>query len=666
MITISNLAKTYGDQTLFRGVSLQLNDGERYGLVGANGSGKSTFLKILAGEVPPSDGSVTIPRRARVGVLRQDHFEYEGVRILDVVMMGHAELWRAMKEKEEVLAEAADGEFDADRFAEAEETVQRLDGYTMESRAGQILEGLGIPTPLHEEPLSVLSGGFKLRVLLAQTLAASPDVLLLDEPTNHLDIVSIRWLETFLSEFEGCLVTISHDHRFLDNVSTAILDVDYRTIQLYPGNYEYFEEAKVAERERREAEIAKREREIADLQRFVDRFRAKASKARQAQSKLKQIERREAEIEPLPESSRRWPTFRFRQRRASGKVALELDGIGKSFGDNRVLSDVSLEVKRGDRLAVIGPNGIGKSTLLKIAMGRLEPDEGEIEWGYETYPGYFAQDHRNQLEAGLTAEEWLWRACPGEGKGFVRGHLGMVLISGDEAKKRVEALSGGEAARLVFARLSIDEPNVLVLDEPTNHLDLESIEALVDGLEAFDGTIVFVSHDRWFVRRVATRILELTPEGARDFEGDWDAYVRWVGDDHLDATDGRIDVKPSRASTGAGSARDGRPGDDGTSGTGNAGSGKAKRPGSAERARAKRVAELEEERERLLERIEAAEAELEALRERFADPELYEEESADALAELRGEEREASRRVESLMGEWNALEAELERESARV
>ena len=451
MITISNLGKSFGAQTLFEGVSLQLTEGSRYGLVGANGSGKSTLLRILAGESEPSEGTVTVPRRARVGMLRQDHFEYEDVPILDVVLMGNQELWDALKAKEEVLARAAE-HFDADRYAAAEEIVLHHDGYSVEARAAEILEGLGIPAEVHTRPLSTLSGGFKLRVLLAQTLAANPDILLLDEPTNHLDILSIRWLEKFLQEYEGTAVVISHDHRFLDNVSTHILDVDYETVILYPGDYTYFQTAKREERERKEMEIARREREIADKQAFVDRFRAKATKARQAQSRIKQIEK--IEIERLPQSSRRWPTFRFRQRRPSGKVALVARGISKAFGEREVLKDVSLEVKRGDRLAILGPNGIGKSTLLKILVGALDQDGGEVEWGYEAHPGWFAQDHREQLGEGKqTAESWLWEASPGEGIGFVRGQLGLVLFSGDEAHKPVGKLSGGEAARLVFARL---------------------------------------------------------------------------------------------------------------------------------------------------------------------------------------------------------------------
>ncbi|MEE2775384.1 MAG: ABC-F family ATP-binding cassette domain-containing protein, partial [Acidobacteriota bacterium] len=458
VIAVSGLAKAYGQKCLFEGTSIQFNPGERYGLVGANGSGKSTFLKVLAGVEPPSAGSISVPRRARLGVLKQDHFQYEDVPIVHVVMMGSETVWAAMEEKERIL-EAADESFDADRYSEVEEVILDHDGYSLEAKAAGILEGLGIETPRHHEPLSTLSGGFKLRVLLAQVLAAAPDVLLLDEPTNHLDILSIRWLEKFLVEYAGCTLVVSHDHRFLDNVCTRIADVDYQTILLYKGNYAAFVSQKVAERERKEAEISKQEKQIAEHQAFVDRFRAKASKARQAQSKVKLIDR--IQIERLPRTSRRFPSFRFGQVRPSGKEVLKVEGMSKSFGELKVLENLDLVVNRGDRLAILGPNGIGKSTLLKLLVDDLAADTGTVEWGYETHPGYFAQDHREQLETPKqTVEAWLWDHCPGEPIGFVRGQLGAVLFSGDDAEKKLGSLSGGEATRLVFARLAVEKPNV--------------------------------------------------------------------------------------------------------------------------------------------------------------------------------------------------------------
>jgi len=533
MISLSNLSKYYGDQVLFEGVSLQFNRGERYGIVGANGCGKSTLLKILCGDESASDGDLSIPKRAILGVLKQDHFQYEEERILDVVMMGNAPLWSAMEEKEKILAKAEDY-FDGDRYAELEEIIVQGDGYGLEARAGEILEGLGIATAFHEQPLSTLSGGFKLRALLAQVLASEPDALLLDEPTNHLDILSIRWLEEFLQGFRGVALLISHDHRFLDTVATTIVDVDYETIKSYPGNYAHFVRAKREERERREAEIEKREAEIAGHKAFVERFRAKASKARQAQSKLKAIDR--IEIVPLPESSRRYPRFRFEQKRPSGKQVIEVKGLTKCYDDLTVLDGIDLTIQRGDRIAIIGPNGIGKSTLLKLMIGEISADSGSVEWGYETHPGYVAQDHKEQIGSHRQSlDDWLGQFCPAQGIGFVKGQLAAVLFSGDESKKKLEALSGGEAARLMFARQAVEKPNVLILDEPTNHLDLEAIEALVRAIKEYEGTLIFVSHDRWFVNELATRIIEITPEGVRDFSGSYDEYLARAGEDHLDA-----------------------------------------------------------------------------------------------------------------------------------
>ncbi len=532
MISISDLAKEYGSQTLFRGATVNFGVGNRYAVVGANGSGKSTLLRILAGDEQASAGTVSIPRKARVGVLRQDHFHYEETPILNVVMMGHPELWQAMEEKEQLL-ERAEEHFEADRYSRLEDLIMQHNGYALEARAAEILAGLNIPNDTHWKPLSVLSGGFKLRVLLAQTLAATPDVLLLDEPTNHLDILSIRWLEKFLGAFRGLVLVVSHDHRFLNNVCTHIVDVDYEQIILYRGNYDAFVESKQSDRDRKEAEIAKREKEIADHKQFVERFRAKPTKARQARSKAKQMDR--IVIEALPVSSRRYPNFSFTSVRSSGRLVCELDAISKAFDKNTVLKDVSLKVWRGDHLAIIGPNGIGKSTLLKIMTGHLEADAGIVKWGYETYPGYFAQDHRELLEGSKERlQEWLWNFAPGEEIGYVRNQLARVLFTKDEAAKKVANLSGGESARLIFARLSVTKPNILVLDEPTNHLDLEGIEALAEGLENYDGTVVFVSHDRWLVSRLATRVLEIRTDGVTDFTGTYNEYLDACGDDHLD------------------------------------------------------------------------------------------------------------------------------------
>ncbi len=635
MIAVSGLEKSFGPQTLFRNVSFQLNPGNRYGLIGANGSGKSTLLRMLAGEEPASAGTLSIPKRLRLGVLRQDHFAFEKQAILEVVLMGNRDLWEAMAEKEKILA-GAETSFDADRYAELEDIVVRHDGYSVEARAAEILEGLGIPAEVHRQPLSTLSGGFKLRVLLAQVLAAQPDALLLDEPTNHLDILSIRWLEKFLQEFPGVAVVISHDHRFLDNVCGYILDVDYETVTLYTGNYTEFAEAKLLERERKEKEIAKREKEIAHHKAFVERFKAKATKARQAKSKQKQMER--IVIESLPQSSRRYPTFRFKPRRPSGKDVLILDGVSKAFGDNQVLEDVSLTVRREDRVAIIGPNGIGKSTLLKIAMGELDADSGTAQWGYEAHPGYFAQDHRTALTSDKqSVEAWLWEACPGEPIGFVRGHLGQVLFSGDDVHKRLGSLSGGEAARLIFSRLSVEQPNVLVLDEPTNHLDLESIEALVKGLGKYDGTMILVSHDRWFVSRLATRVIEISASGIRDYLGTYEEYVAACGDDHLDLE--AVALKARREKR---KAKE-----------------RAARPDAPEADR-KRGRELKREHDRLTEAIDRAEGRIHEINEAFCDPTYFERTPRKEVQKLEQEQKRLTAEVERLMAEWERVEIELD------
>jgi ATPase subunit of ABC transporter with duplicated ATPase domains len=637
MIAVTDLAKAYGSQVLFAGVNFQLNPGCRYGLVGANGSGKSTLLRILAGD-EESDGLVSKPKRLRLGVLSQDHFRYQSTPILEVTMMGHRELWRALAEKDRILEASAEN-FDGERYAKVEDLIVSLDGYSFEARAAEILEGLGIPTELHQHPLSTLSGGFKLRVLLAQVLAADPGCLLLDEPTNHLDILSIRWLEKFLATYRGSAIVISHDHRFLDNVCTHVLDIDYETVTLYTGNYTAFTAAKVEERQRKEGEIARQEKKIAEHKAFADRFRAKATKARQAQSKLKQMDR--IVIEPLPRSSRRYPIFQFRQQRPSGKKALEIEGLSKSFGDNQVLSGVDLHVRRGDRLAIIGPNGIGKSTLLKIAVGELAADSGEVDWGHEVRTGYFAQDHRQAFEgADATVESWLAAACSGETVGAVRSRLGKVLFSGDEVEKKLPALSGGEAARLIFARLAVDEPNVLVLDEPTNHLDLEAIEALVAGLEAYDGTLIFVSHDRWFVSKLASRIFEITESGINDYPGTYQEYLASCGDDHLDAEAAELRVRrEKRARKSAGRKPD-------------------KEPSGPKDA--KKIQQMELRRDVVTAAIEKAETRVQEIDAAFCKPGFFEDTAESKVRSMQQERDKLAAELEGLMTEWEEIEATLE------
>ena len=637
MISVSNLAKSFGDRTLFAGASFQLNAGERHGLVGANGSGKTTLLRILSDDLEATEGTVAIAKRLRIGVLRQDQFIHEDQAILQVALMGNPELWKAMVEKEAILAKA-DTHFDGDRYAELEDIVERHDGYAAEARAATVLEGLGIPAHVHHDAMSTLSGGFKLRVLLAQVLASAPDILLLDEPTNHLDIISIRWLETFMRDFSGLLVVISHDHRFLDNVSTDTLDVDYETVQSYRGNYTAFVEAKRAERERRMKGITARKREIAHHQGFVDRFRAKASKARQAQSKLRLIEKKKDALEELPESSRRYPVFKFEQVRDSGRDVLTIKGVKKAYGENAVLHGVDLRVGKGDRLAIIGPNGIGKSTLLKIVMGDETADAGSVEWGYETHPGYFAQNFQDQFNTlSGTAEQWIWNFCPGRDIGYVRGRLGQMLFSGDEVKKRLTTLSGGEAARLVFSRLIIERPNVLVLDEPTNHLDLESIEALVEGLKSYPGTLILVSHDRWFVGQFATRIVEIKADSIRDYPGTYQDYVHACGDDHLDAD--TVILKAKKAANKA--VRDGK---------------SAAQSGGSRAGRRK----LQERQDGLTAKIEATEGRIKDIDDMFCEANYFDHTPPAEVKKAKAKRSALEDELGALTEEWERLEEELD------
>ncbi|HVK65595.1 MAG TPA: ABC-F family ATP-binding cassette domain-containing protein [Polyangium sp.] len=639
MIVTSNLGKSYGDRTLFEEVSLKLNRQSRYGLVGANGSGKTTLLEILAGDEAPTEGSFNIPHDARMGVLRQDRFLEDEARILDLAMMGDRIVWDALEEEKRIVE---DGAGDAHRLAELADVIRAYNGYTLKARATSILVGLGIPMEAHERPLATLSGGFKLRVLLAQVLVGGPDVLLLDEPTNHLDILTIRWLEKFLQAHEGSVLVISHDQRFLDNVATHILDIDYGTVTLYHGTYTAFVKEKRAERERQQAEVERIEEVIAHKQSYVDRFRYKATKAKQAQSRLKQIEK--IDVPELEESSRRTPVFKLSIARPSGRDVLEVAGVTKSYGEKRVLTAVSLAVRRGERVAVIGPNGIGKSTLLKILADQLEKDAGTVRWGHEARVGYFAQDHREILDdAEATPIGIMKAACPTEPESGVRGRLGRMLFSGDDVNKKVGLLSGGEAARLLFCRILVEEPNVLLLDEPTNHLDVEAIEALAEALVAYEGTLILVSHDRWFVSKIATRILEVLPGGRNDFQGTYEEYLARCGDDHLDAE--AVVQKDKAAKTAA----------------------KAQEPaaqvsGSAweeQKKKRNRLKELPGRRDKVVAAIEAAEAQKRELESRYCEPGFFERTSKQDVAALDRQQKELDTKIEALMGEWEAIEKEL-------
>jgi ATPase subunit of ABC transporter with duplicated ATPase domains len=637
MIDISKLGKSYGARSLFEDVSLKLTTGARYGLVGANGSGKTTFLEIVAGFQSASEGSVGILKSARVGVLRQDRFLRDEDPIIEVAMAGD-ELVSAAYAEQRALTQ--DAEPDAGRLADLEDIIAAHDGYTLEARASAILVGLGIPVPQHRLPLATLSGGFKLRVLLAQVLLGGPDVLLLDEPTNHLDILSIRWLEQFLSSYQGCALVISHDERFLDTIATHILDVDYGTITPYPGNYTSFVKEKAAIYQRKADEITRAEEIIADKRAWVERFGAKATKARQAQSRLKQIEK--IEVGELDVTSRRTPLFAFEPLRPSGRDVLALDGIFKSYGAKRVLSGVSLTVRRGERVAILGANGLGKSTLLKIVTDNLSADAGTVKWGHESRVGYFPQDHREVLtNHEATALDIIWNTVPTESTSYVRGQLGRALFSGDDVTKRVALLSGGEAARLIFCRIAVEKPNVLVLDEPTNHLDLEAIHALVSALSSFEGTIIFVSHDRAFVSAVATRVLEVTENGFQDFPGTYDEYLARRGDDHLDADQVVLRAKKAQAAESSNKSTS----------------------SALSREEQKRISnrrkQLPNLRDAAVAAIELAEARKAAIHARWCEPTFYDKTEASEIAALEIEEKALVAHIDALVAEWERLEQEI-------
>lgn len=640
MISLQNLSKSFGARCLFAIAGIDLRPGARYGLVGANGSGKSTLLRIVSGEEPPSDGHVTLPKQLRLGILKQDQFLADDARVIDVAMQGDQAVYDAILEQSR---QQHGGPLSPQRVAELDEFVRAHDGWTLEARSSEILTGLGIPVTVQQRPLSTLSGGFKLRVLLARVLISRPDLLLLDEPTNHLDILSIRWLEKFLVQYSGCAVVVSHDRRFLDQIATHILDIDYGTVTVYAGNYGQFEVQKGAVRERKESEIARQQKILADKLAFVERFRYKATKARQAQSRVKQIEK--IEIVELPRSTRRTPHFHFDTRRPSGVDVLSLAAIRKSFGEHQVLSNVAFSIRRGERVAMIGPNGIGKSTLLKIAVGCLEPDSGSFSWGYETHRGYFSQDHRDQLGDGrLSLLEWLWSFCSTQTEGWVRSQLGKVLFTGDDVHAKLQTLSGGESARVLFCRLMVEQPNVLILDEPTNHLDLEATESLVLALKQFDGTLLFVSHDRWFVSQLATRVIELVPEGYRDFPGPFEEYLVACGDDHLDS-----ETVVLRAKTESKTRRD----EDMTLRS------TAQQFRNELKRKRNRLKNLPLRRDAALAKVAVLEAEVRAIESNYALPDFFANTPAEQLQELHDKQLQLQDQLAQAMSDWETLESEI-------
>lgn len=525
VISASNLSVQFGAKPLFENVSVTFGNGHRYGLIGANGSGKTTFMKILAGELEPSAGNVATEPHVRVGRLRQDQFAFESMRVLDAVIMGHERLWELAQERERLYSQADLSDADGMRVAELEVEFAELDGYSAESRAGDLLQSIGIPIEQHEGPMSAVAPGWKLRVLLAQALFSDPDVLLLDEPTNNLDINTIRWLEETLSASKATMVIISHDRHFLNSVCTHMADLDYGALQLFPGNYDEYMTAAEQARERVQADNAKKKAKMADLQAFVSRFSANASKAKQATSRARQLEK--IQLEEIKPSSRVSPFIRFDQQKPLRRIAVEATGLAKGYDEGPLFENLGLTIGAGQRVAIIGQNGIGKTTLARSLLADIDVDRGEVKWAENANVGFFAQDHAADFDQDLSLFDWMtqWQP-PGTDEQLLRATLGRMLFSRDDSEKSVRVASGGEQARLLFGKLMLQAPNVLVMDEPTNHLDMESIEALNLALEHYPGTLIFISHDRDFVSSLATRIIDMTPEGVIDFGGDYDEYLR--------------------------------------------------------------------------------------------------------------------------------------------
>ena len=524
MISTANITMQFGAKPLFENISVKFGDGNRYGLIGANGCGKSTFMKILSGDLDPSGGNVSLSPNERLGNLRQDQFAFEEFTVIDTVIMGHKELWEIKKERDRIYSLPEMSEDEGMSVADLEVQFAEMDGYTAESRAGELLLGLDIPVEQHFGLMSAVAPGWKLRVLLAQALFANPDIMLLDEPTNNLDINTIRWLEDVLND-RGCtMVIISHDRHFLNSVCTHIADMDYGELRVYPGNYDDYMVAASEVKARLLAGNAKKKTQIVELQAFVRRFSANASKAKQATSRAKQLEK--IKLDEVKPSSRVNPFIRFDETKKLHRLAVELEDISKGYGAEPLFKKLNLMIGAGERVAVIGANGIGKSTLLKTLVGELAPDTGLVKWAENAEVGYFGQDHATDFAEDMTLVEWMtqWRKESDDDQA-IRATLGRLLFSQDEINKSIKVLSGGEKGRMLFGKLMLQKQNVLILDEPTNHLDMESIESLNTALEHYPGTLIFVSHDREFVSSLATHVIEIKADKIIDFNGNYEDYL---------------------------------------------------------------------------------------------------------------------------------------------
>lgn len=524
VISAANVTIQFGSKPLFENISVKFGDGNRYGMIGANGCGKSTFMNILAGTLEPTSGNVSVTPNERIGKLNQNQFAFEEFTVIDTVIMGHTELWKVKQERDRLYALPEMTEEDGMKVAGLEIEFAEMDGYTAESRAGEFLSGAGIHESLHFGPMSDVAPGWKLRVLLAQALFSSPDILLLDEPTNNLDINAIRWLEGVLSTQKSTIIIISHDRHFLNTVCTHMADIDYGELRVYPGNYDDFMIASTQARELLQNENSKKKAQIADLQQFVSRFSANASKAKQATSRAKQIEK--IQLADIKRSSRVSPYIRFTQHKKLFRQALTLENLTKGFDEGPLFENGKLMLEAGARLAVIGENGVGKSTLLRCLLSELEPDKGTVQWSENAAIGYCPQDNIKEFDTDTTLFDWMsqWRKASHNDQ-IVRATLGQLLFSSDDFNKPVRVCSGGEKNRLLFGKLMMSSPNVLILDEPTNHMDMEAIEALNMALEHYEGTIIFVSHDREFVSSLATQIIEIKDKQLVNFAGTYDEYL---------------------------------------------------------------------------------------------------------------------------------------------
>ncbi|WP_124381064.1 ABC-F family ATPase [Ralstonia sp. SET104] len=537
MLSTANITMQFGPKPLFENISVKFGEGNRYGLIGANGCGKSTFMKILGGDLEPSAGNVMLEPGVRLGKLRQDQFAYEDMRVLDVVMMGHTEMWAAAQERDAIYANPDATDDDYMKAADLEAKYAEYDGYTAEARAGELLLGVGIPTDQHSGPMSNVAPGWKLRVLLAQALFSNPDVLLLDEPTNNLDINTIRWLESVLNERNSTMIIISHDRHFLNSVCTHMADMDYGTLKVYPGNYDDYMEASMQARERLQAANARAKERISDLQDFVRRFSANKSKARQATSRLKMIDK--IKVEDIKPSSRQNPFVRFEMEKKLHNLAVETENARKTY-DRKIFDGLTMAVRAGERIAIIGENGAGKTTLLRSLLNGavktgvqrgIEIDGGSVKWAENANVGYMPQDTYEEFPEDRDLMDWMsqWTQA-GDDDQSLRGTMGRLLFSADDIKKNVKVLSGGEKGRMIWGKLMLGRHNVLALDEPTNHMDMESIESLQIALDKFEGTLIFVSHDRELISALATRVIEVRPDGTlTDYLGTYDEYLQSQG-----------------------------------------------------------------------------------------------------------------------------------------